>query len=852
MKTRFKGETGRRLRQVGAILSMTGLSVGMVNAQDKPASTAQAASVPVVGKVVAPAGKPIKDAAVFWIERDEEGGVQRRFTADTDAQGQFRFAQTAPKPGERRFVILAVQASEWGLSFQNLPIGPDASKPVSITLQPSTTLRVAFLDPSGKPLPNLPVRVSALFGQNMGFLEIPAAMHGRWEQKTDSKGECAFPGLPQGAQARFAVDREEFAALSFEDAVTLGKAATQQAPPIRLMLGGVVQGRVTSGEDGKPVAGVRVFAQAAGAGDGWGQAVTDAQGNYRLTGLRPAAYNISIQLKGEQEKNLTARALEKTDVKAGVALTNQNLTLIRGSLVTGKVTDKSTGKPVAGVMIGIYGPARPRSGAGVQSTTTDANGAYQARVPAGAQYVYVMGLPSTNYERPKEGVNVTVGEDAPHTQDFVLSPSLAQNLKPVHGRVVGVDGKLIGGAKISVVPVTQDGYFSIKEIETDASGAFTLQMTTSSSRLRARSGALATETTILAQSGEDITLHLKPNTLLTLGGMVTDDKGKPLAAAKVMLIEWWLDTGMGNVNTTTDAQGHFAFTDLYPDARYSISAEAAGFGNQASQVTQYKPGEKAEVTIPSLPRADSFVVGRVVDDNGDPVARQSVRLQGRASKYQEVITDAQGRFRFEGVVNEPLTLYLYDDKGFSLPKKAVAGDKDVIIVHKSAGVPQAKADADAQEAARKQQIALLSQPGPRLQAAAWLNTKAAMPEGLKGKIVLIDFWAISCGPCVASLPAVQKVSEQFGGRGVVVVGLHASGMEKDTLASFLHAHNVTYPIAIDTDDPQHQTFGQIMRSYGVQGIPTVAVLDRDGVVRYLDYGLEGAIKVVGDLLVSQK
>lgn len=46
-----------------------------------------------------------------------------------------------------------------------------------------------------------------------------------------------------------------------------------------------------------------------------------------------------------------------------------------------------------------------------------------------------------------------------------------------------------------------------------------------------------------------------------------------------------------------------------------------------------------------------------------------------------------------------------------------------------------------------------------------------MPDGLKGKIVLIDFWATSCGPCVASLPAVQEVWKQFGSRGVVIVGL---------------------------------------------------------------------------------
>lgn len=126
-----------------------------------------------------------------------------------------------------------------------------------------------------------------------------------------------------------------------------------------------------------------------------------------------------------------------------------------------------------------------------------------------------------------------------------------------------------------------------------------------------------------------------------------------------------------------------------------------------------------------------------------------------------------------------------------------------------------------------------------------------MPEGLSGKIVVVDFWSISCGPCVASLPAVQKLSEQYAGRGVVVVGVHDSGIDKVRLASFLRAHKVTYPIAIDMEDPTHKSGGEIMSAYGISGIPAVAVLNRHGIVRYLDYGLEGAVNVIGELLTAE-
>jgi thiol-disulfide isomerase/thioredoxin/uncharacterized GH25 family protein len=852
MTPRPNSSLKRRVQQAASIMGVASLSSGIAGAQTTAARPLQiAGSAPVAGKVLTPDGKPVKEATVYWIERTEDGDVQRRLSADTDVQGQFRFPAAEPL-AEGHSVTLLVRAADWGLTFQPLPAAVTA--PLAITLEPPLSLRVPFTDQAGKPLPRLHIRVEALYVRKIGFLRIPAALHGRWEQTTNAKGECVFPDLPRGAQVRFAVQEEAFATPAYEDAITLGNDAAQQVIPIQLLPGGVVQGRVTNSEDGKPAAGIRVGAQAVGIADGWGETTTDSTGAYRLVGLRPGAYNVAVFLRGDREKDVTAHAYEKMEIKPGVALTAQDFKLIPGSRITGKVTDQSTGQPIGGVMIGIYGPAHPRSGAAVQSTTTGPDGVYHARVPAGPQYVYVIGPPSNRFERPKEGVSITVGEDASLTQDFALTPSLAQNLKPVHGHVVGANGKPVPGARVIYVPVSVDDYIpGGREIEANTTGAFSVEMTSASARLRARSGDMATDTTMLVQSGDEITLHLKPNALLTLGGHVTNDKGKPLANARVMLVEWWLDSGRGNVSTRTDAEGRFTFTGLYPDSRFSVSAEAAGYGVQGTEIAQYKPGDKVVLPAIQLPRADSFVAGRVVDDNGDPIARQSVRLQGRNNKYQEAITDARGRFRFEAVVNEPLTLYLYDDgTGFSPRKTAMAGDKEVIIVRKSRSLPGVHDDQENQAATHKQQTALLSHPGPALKAAAWINTSTPMPDGLNGKIVLVDFWSINCGPCVAALPAVQKASEQFAGRGVVVVGVHDSGIEKDRLTSFVRAHNLTYPIALDMDDPKRETFGQIMRGYGVTGIPTVAVLDRQGIVRYLDYGLEGAVKVIGDLLAREK
>ena len=271
-------------------------------------------------------GQPCSGAAVFWIERNADNILQRRATVDTDAQGRFRFAEALPKPDEGRYVTLMAQAPDWGLGLLTARPGAPATA-LTLTLQTPTALHVTFTDPTGKPAANLHVRVAMLYGRQVGFLEIPAEMHGRWEQRTDANGQCVFLGLPQGMQARFEVEEESYAALSFEDAVALGKEATQQAGPIRLQAGGIVQGRVTL-PDGRPAAGVRVVAQSVPRPDGSGNAVTDAAGNYRMAHLQPGSYNIAIYPGRALEKTVTARALEKVEVKPGVPLLHQDFAMI--------------------------------------------------------------------------------------------------------------------------------------------------------------------------------------------------------------------------------------------------------------------------------------------------------------------------------------------------------------------------------------------------------------------------------------------------------------------------------------------------------------------------------------------
>ena len=128
----------------------------------------------------------------------------------------------------------------------------------------------------------------------------------------------------------------------------------------------------------------------------------------------------------------------------------------------------------------------------------------------------------------------------------------------------------------------------------------------------------------------------------------------------------------------------------------------------------------------------------------------------------------------------------------------------------------------------------IGQPAPPIQAAEWLTSggKTAAPE-LGGKVVLIDFWGIGCGPCIGELPEVQALAKELSGKDFVLVGLHNSGHEVAEVADFAKQRGLTYVLAIDQPATGAPSFGATFTAYGIRGIPNCAVLDRAGKVAFI-------------------
>lgn len=119
---------------------------------------------------------------------------------------------------------------------------------------------------------------------------------------------------------------------------------------------------------------------------------------------------------------------------------------------------------------------------------------------------------------------------------------------------------------------------------------------------------------------------------------------------------------------------------------------------------------------------------------------------------------------------------------------------------------------------------LEGEAAPKLdQLEGWLNTKARSWKDLRGKVVLLDYWATWCGPCIAGIPHLEEMYEKYSDKGLVILGVHsARGYEQ--MPEFVAQRKLPWAFAADPS----RSLGSAL---GVKFIPCYFVIDREGQMR---------------------
>jgi thiol-disulfide isomerase/thioredoxin len=128
-------------------------------------------------------------------------------------------------------------------------------------------------------------------------------------------------------------------------------------------------------------------------------------------------------------------------------------------------------------------------------------------------------------------------------------------------------------------------------------------------------------------------------------------------------------------------------------------------------------------------------------------------------------------------------------------------------------------------------------PFPKVKAKYWIGAPQTW-DRLRGQVVLLDVWRYACTSCRATVPWVKDVRQRYGGRGLVLVGVHTPAFtfehEKDKVEAEVRRHGLDYPHLLDDDSAY-------MKALGAQGWPSMYLVDRCGRVRESQFG-EVALK----------
>ena len=152
----------------------------------------------------------------------------------------------------------------------------------------------------------------------------------------------------------------------------------------------------------------------------------------------------------------------------------------------------------------------------------------------------------------------------------------------------------------------------------------------------------------------------------------------------------------------------------------------------------------------------------------------------------------------------------------------------------------------------REYLPLIGKDAAPLTVKTWVNGTPLTAGDLQGKVVLLDFWAVWCGPCIVTFPHLREWQEKYGDKGLVIIGLTryykwnwddeagyaarpegeavAEDEEQEMLKKFAAYYHLKHRFAIQEEGDSLDEY------YGVSGIPHVVVLDKEGKIRMIRVG----------------
>lgn len=132
--------------------------------------------------------------------------------------------------------------------------------------------------------------------------------------------------------------------------------------------------------------------------------------------------------------------------------------------------------------------------------------------------------------------------------------------------------------------------------------------------------------------------------------------------------------------------------------------------------------------------------------------------------------------------------------------------------------------------------AMIGKPAPDIASGTWLNSVPLHLANLRGKVVLVEFWTFGCYNCRNVEPYVKQWHEEYVDQGLVVIGVHSPEFsherEVENVKRYMNEHDINFAVPIDNEF-------SIWNRYGNRYWPTMYLIDKRGIIRYVKIGEGG-------------
>jgi len=599
-----------------------------------------------------------------------------------------------------------------------------------------------------------------------------------------------------------------------QKAETVEVVRGRDTPPLKLEVakGLTLAGRVVGPAD-EPVADARVRAVYS---YHYPSTRSGPDGRFRLDGLKP---NRSVTVTVEQAgAKLGASTTLDIGRQVGPETT---IKLSPLATICGRVVDTDgSPRPGAEVMLSGHFPT-VRLGMGLAHTGED--GRYEFTAVPGIEFsVQVQG------QRPPE---------PPHTilaltgQRHDLKDMVASRPR-ISGHVVDKAGKPAPRARLTMRTGSRDfttmadkrGSFRFGEFQSGTKAVTVVARNTS--------GTLVGQATVLPNNaGQPLTIRLTDAAVIT--GRVVGDQGNSLADAAVTF-EATVGTSQERSyeQIKADRDGRFRFAALLPQSSGHVSAVAEGYGSTRSKGFVTRTGETLALGDLRLPRADSFIAGKVTDLDGQPLAGVSICCFEPGGRTQEGRTDANGRYRIDGVPKvSGLSAYAHLPGYYSTRHRHVVGGSEAVDFTLTPEKPREPRSA-----------AIVGKPAPVPGIEKWLNGESLKSADLRDRVLLVHFWTLHSRPCVRSIKSLKRVHAQYPDR-LTILTIHDRAASVEEVERFAKEQALRFPIGFVKSTKDDGWAGETFKAYGIESLPASFLVDKKGVLRYAHVSddLEGKV-----------